>query len=98
MGTIKSKEDGNVLSAKKKPSNYLSKSLYIRGLQCHKSLYFEKFHRDLKEETAAEAQERFDIGNMVGEVARGLFPDGVLVPYIETENGVAEQLRLTVRL
>ncbi|MBU4371780.1 MAG: DUF2779 domain-containing protein [Proteobacteria bacterium] len=98
MRTIKSKEDGNVLSAKsakKKPSNYLSKSLYIRGLQCHKSLYLEKFHRDLKEETAAEAQERFDIGNMVGESARGLFPDGVLVPYIETENGVAEQLRLT---
>ena len=79
----------------KKSVNYLSKSLYIRGLQCHKSLYLEKFHRDLKDEITAETQARFDSGNMVGEAAHGLFPDGVLVPYIDTENGIAEQLRLT---
>jgi Domain of unknown function(DUF2779). len=95
MGAIQFKKGGNVSSAKKKPGNYLSKSLYIRGLQCHKSLYLEKFHRDLKAETTAETQARFDTGHMVGETAHGLFPDGVLVPYIETENGVAEQLRLT---
>jgi len=69
MGTIQSKEGGNMSSVKKKPANYLSKSLYIRGLQCHKSLYLEKFHRDLKAETTAETQARFDSGNMVGEIA-----------------------------
>ena len=103
MGSIQSKKDGNMSSAKTKPDNYLSKSLYIRGLQCHKSLYLEKLYRDLKGEaaaklkavTTAETKARFDTGNMVGEAARDLFPDGVLVPYIETENGVAEQLRLT---
>jgi hypothetical protein len=83
-------------SSKKKTGNYLSKSLYIRGLQCHKSLYLEKFHRDLKpDETPAEMQARFDNGNMVGEVARDLFPGGILVPYIETPHGVAEQISLT---
>jgi len=95
MGTIQSKKDGNISPAKKKPSNYLSKSLYIRGLQCHKSLYLEKFQRDLKSETTAETQALFDSGHMVGEIAQGLFPDGVLIPYIEAKNGVAEQLRLT---
>ena len=79
----------------KKTVNYLSKSLYIRGLQCHKSLFLEKFQRELKGEISAETQARFDSGNMVGEAAHDLFPDGVLVPYIETENGITEQLRLT---
>ena len=95
MGSIQSKKDKNMSSAKKRTGTYLSKSLYIRGLQCHKSLYLEKFHRDIKDEIDAETQARFDSGNMVGQVAHGLFPDGVLIPYIETENGVAEQLRLT---
>lgn len=103
MGSIQSKKDGNMSSARTKPGNYLSKSLYIRGLQCHKSLYLEKLYRDLKgeaatklkAETTAETRARFDTGNMVGEAARDLFPEGVLVPYIETANGVAEQLRLT---
>ena len=79
----------------KKTVNYLSKSLYIRGLQCHKSLFLEKFQRELKGEISAETQARFDSGNMVGEAAHDLFPDGVFVPYIETENGITEQLRLT---
>ena len=90
-------------SSKNKTGNYLSKSLYIRGLQCHKSLYLEKLYRDLdgeaaaklKDETTAETKALFDSGHRVGETAWGLFPGGVLVPYIEAENGVAEQLRLT---
>lgn len=95
MASIQSEKDGNVASAKTKPGNYLSKSLYIRGLQCQKSLYLEKFHRNLKNAVDTKTQARFDTGNMVGEAARGLFPNGILVPYIETENGVAQQLRLT---
>ena len=95
METIQSNKKRNMSSNKRKANSYLSKSLYIRGLQCHKSLYMEKFHRDLKPDITAEAQARFDSGNIVGEVAKGLFPNGVLVPYIETENGVSEQLRLT---
>jgi hypothetical protein len=95
MGSIQSEKDGNMSSAKTKPGNYLSKSLYIRGLQCQKSLYLEKFHRKLKNAIDTKTRERFDTGNIVGEAARGLFPDGVLVPYIETKNSIAQQLRLT---
>ncbi|HPN86733.1 MAG TPA: DUF2779 domain-containing protein [Smithella sp.] len=95
MGTILSEKDKNIASAKAKSGSYLSKSLYIRGLQCHKSLYLEKFHRDVKDEISAETQASFDNGHMVGEAAQDLFPGGILVPYLETEDGVKEQLRLT---
>lgn len=36
----------------KKISTYLSKSLFIRGLQCHKSLYLHKYHPELKDEVS----------------------------------------------
>lgn len=73
----------------------LSKSLFIRGLQCHKSLYLEKFHRHLKAPVTPQMQARFDTGNQVGEVARGLFPGGFLIPYMAGDEGAEEQLRLT---
>ena len=89
------KEDTNRPARRVKPVLSLSKSLYIRGLQCHKSLYLEKFHRDLKGEVTAETQRLFDLGHAVGKTAQGLFPGGVLVPYIDSRNGISEQVRLT---
>jgi len=72
----------------------ISKSLYIRGLQCIKALYLEKHHRELK--TISEnAQGLFDNGHLVGETARGLFPGGVMIPHIPGEEGQNEQVRLT---
>jgi hypothetical protein len=93
MKSIHTDADGNASAIEKKSVQYLSKSLFIRGLQCHKSLYLEKFHPELKVETSAETQALFDSGHRVGEAAHGLFPGGILVPYIE--NNIAEQLRQT---
>ena len=59
----------------------LSKSLFIRGLQCHKSLYLQKYHPELKEEVTPEKQRLFDSGSNVGLLAQQLFPGGVNVPY-----------------
>jgi hypothetical protein len=59
----------------------LSKSLFIRGLQCHKSLYLQKFRPELKEEVTPEQQSLFDSGSNVGILAQQLFPGGVNVPY-----------------
>lgn len=74
----------------------LSKSLYVRGLQCHKSLYLEKYHPELKSvDSGTEAL--FETGHQVGDAALGLFPGGIMVPY--SENGVDvskdEQIRRT---
>jgi hypothetical protein len=55
----------------------LSKSTFLRGLQCHKSLYLNRYNRDLRDEISPEQQAVFATGRKVGELARGLFPGGV---------------------
>ena len=57
----------------------LSKSRFMAGLQCHKRLYLECYHRDLADPVDTGQQAIFDMGTRVGEVARGLYPNGVLV-------------------
>jgi len=59
----------------------LSKSLFIRGLQCHKSLWLQKYRPELKDALSSEAEIRFAIGKTVGDLAQEIFPNGVLVPY-----------------
>ena len=54
----------------------LSKSQYIRGLQCHKSLWLYKNNPELRD-TPDQAQESlFNAGYSVGELAKELFPGG----------------------
>ena len=55
----------------------LSKSTFIRGLQCEKSLYLYKKHYNLKDPTSPFLQAIFDQGNSVGVLAQSLFPGGV---------------------
>ena len=57
----------------------LSKSQYIRGLQCSKSLWLYRNRKDLAPETTAEKQGVFNIGNLIGQLAMDRFPDGVEV-------------------
>ena len=55
----------------------ISKSTYIRGLQCHKSLYLNKYHKELKDEITDQQRAIFSRGNEVGILAQKLFPGGV---------------------
>ncbi len=55
----------------------LSKSTYIRGLQCHKSLYLNKHFQSLRDPLSAKQQAIFKRGHSVGELARKLFPGGI---------------------
>lgn len=72
---------------------YLSKSLFIRGLQCHKSLWLRKFRPELRDEISKAQQVLFAGGTEVGIYAQQLFPNGVTIPY----DGLspAEQLKKT---
>ena len=54
----------------------LSKSTFIRGLQCEKSLYLYKHHYRLKDPTPSSLQAVFDQGNNIGILAQELFPNG----------------------
>ena len=54
----------------------LSKSTFIRGLQCEKSLYLYKHHYKLKDPTPTSLQAVFDQGTNIGILAQELFPYG----------------------
>lgn len=60
---------------------YLSKSLYTRGLQCHKSLYLHKYQPELRAEPTPELEALWKSGHEVGDFAHMLFPGGVVVPF-----------------
>ena len=67
----------------------LSKSQYIRGLQCHKSLWLYKNKPELRD-TPNQAQESlFNTGFDVGDLAKELFPDGVEIKFLKESDGFA---------
>ena len=59
----------------------LSKSQYIRGLQCHKSLWLYKNRQDLRDTPDNQTESAFNIGHDVGELAKELFPNGVEIKF-----------------
>ena len=60
----------------------LSKSRYMKGLQCHKALWLLTHNPELREESEA-ANQAFAQGHKVGELAQEIFPGGVLIPFDE---------------
>lgn len=54
-------------------SLHLSKSQYLRGVQCHKRLWLYKYKRELLDEPTPSQLARFQAGNEVGELALELF-------------------------
>jgi hypothetical protein len=69
------------------PFHILSKSTFIKGLQCEKSLYLNKYNPELKDEIPASRQAVFDTGHEVGRYAQQLFPGGVDCGFEITKNG-----------
>jgi hypothetical protein len=60
-----------------KKTAYLSKSLYIRCLQCHKSLYLDRHRPELRGEPTPELEALWASGHEVGVYAQMLFAGGV---------------------
>jgi hypothetical protein len=63
-----------------KKNHSLSKSRYMKGLQCHKSLWLTTHKPELREESEATSQ-AFVQGHKVGELAQDKFPGGVLITF-----------------
>ena len=55
----------------------ISKSSFIKGIQCDKQLYLYKYHYDWMDEVSESQQLIFDRGHDVGELAQKLFPGGI---------------------
>ena len=58
------------------PSKNLSKSKFLRGLQCHKSLWLYQYKPKLRTPPDESQQAIFDAGTEVGLLAQKLFPNG----------------------
>jgi hypothetical protein len=59
----------------------LSKTLYMRGLQCPKSLWLDRKTPEVRTAPTPDLVARWEAGTEVGIYAHLLFPDGVEVPY-----------------
>lgn len=64
-----------------KPRLHLSKSLFMRGLQCPKSLYLDRYHPELRDKISVFQQRLFQGGTDVGILARDVHPGGVEIPF-----------------
>ncbi len=70
----------------------LSKSTFLRGLQCSKSLYLYKNFIQLRDKISLEQMAIFGRGNKVGVLAQKLFPNGIdATPASRKENIKAVQ-------
>ncbi len=58
----------------------LTKSNYLLGLQCPRLLWITKNQKDRIPEPDVIAQQKFDVGSMIGELATKVFPDGKRIP------------------
>ncbi len=67
----------------------LSKSTFLRGLQCVKSLYLYKNFIQTRDTVSAEQQAIFNRGNNVGILAQKLFPGGTDATPPKRSNNVA---------
>jgi len=55
----------------------ISKSQYLKGMQCPKALWFYRHRPDLFPDIPATKQHLFDSGHEVGILAQGYFEDGI---------------------
>jgi len=72
----------------------LSKSQYIRGLQCHKSLWLYKNKPELRDTPDHQTQSAFNTGYQIGDLAKQLFPDGTEIEFDSSNfNGMIEKTK-----
>ncbi len=67
----------------------LSKSTFLRGMQCSKSLYLYKYFIQKRDAISSEQQAIFNRGNNVGLLAQKLFPGGTDATPAKRSNNIA---------
>ena len=75
----------------------LSKSQYVRGLQCHKALWLYKHKREVMTPTSPRQEFIFANGHRVGKLAQDLFPGGSEIEYDgQNFDGMIEKTRALI--
>ncbi len=67
---------------------YLTKSRVITHRQCPKRLWLQIYRKDLIPEVDIATQARFDEGNLVGEIARQLHPEGLFIDTLNMDKAL----------
>ena len=62
-------------------THFLSKSQFLRGLQCHKYLWLYKYRPELRTPPDEALDALFEAGNEIGVLAHELFPGGALIEF-----------------
>ena len=75
-------------------AHLLSKSSFLKGLQCEKGLYLYKHHYDWADELSDSTLAVFETGHNVGRLAQELFPGGCNAE-IDDPSKTEERVRLT---
>ncbi len=76
---------------------HLSKSQYVRGLQCQKSLWLYKHKREVITATTPRQEFIFAGGHRIGKLAQDLFPGGVEIEHDPKNfDGMIERTRALV--
>jgi hypothetical protein len=70
--------------------NTISKSQYLKGLQCPKALWLYRNRKDLAQEVSEGRQFIFDTGHEVGELAQQYFGEGIEItePYYKIAQAI----------
>jgi len=78
-----------------KPIKRISKSQYLKGLQCPKALWFYRHRRDLYPEIPAAKQRLFDSGHEVGQIAQAYFENGIEITekYYQIDQAITSTMR-----
>ena len=76
--------------------NYLTKSKYLSGVQCHKRLWYEENQPERAADISISQRRIFDQSKKVGILARNHFPEGILINAADPLNSI-EQTKETIR-
>lgn len=67
----------------------LSKSEFVRGLDCERRVWLDRYRLDLKPALGLAARDRMETGRLIGKLAHARYPGGVFVTSPTKEHGEA---------
>ncbi len=69
----------------------LTKSTFLKGLQCHKYIYLDKYYKKEKDPLSEEQRIKYEGGHLVGAMAQKLFAGGLDISAISRSRDVLVQ-------
>lgn len=69
----------------------ITKSTFLKGLQCHKYIYLDKYYKKEKDPLSEEQKIKFEGGHLVGAMAQKLFAGGLDISNISRSRDILVQ-------